>query len=98
MVVAEGHAGQAGVFEVGDGVLDAGVGSVVGVEFGWVACGVGVEPAVAPGAGVEQAALSAGVKRFAAGDETGLVGPVGEINETGEFRDLGALGGFLVAA
>ena len=97
-VVGEGHAFEAGVFEVCDGVLDAGVGSHVCVELGGVACGVGVEPAVAPVAGVEQGALRSGVQRLAAGDEAGALGPAIEVDAAGEVGDLGALRGPAVGA
>ena len=76
VVVAEGHALEAGVFEPVDGVFGSGVAAVARVEFGGVSLGVGAEPAAAPEVRVEQAALRAGVAPLAAGDEPGVLGPV----------------------
>ena len=90
--VGERHAGEAGVFEAFDGVLDAGVFSGGAVEFDGVAYCVAEKTPIAPVRGVEQSALRAGVQRLASHDQPGACWPSVEVGVGGELGDLGAAG------
>jgi hypothetical protein len=93
--VAGGEAAEAGVLAAADVVLDPGVGPVAGLQVldrpSARDGGVGEEDLVAHALVlVEQGQLGAGVGPLAADDDPGAVRVPGEVDQAGQFGDLGA--------
>ena len=87
--VGEREAVGTGVFETADVVFDVRVGADVGIEVHGVAVVVGVVAPVAELQRREQGVLGAGVEGLASHDQPGALGPVLEVDQVGELRDVG---------
>ena len=90
---SEGHLGHPGLLGDADRVLDLGPAAVAQLQGSDVLISlVADEGGVAvAGLAVEDRELGAGMGALASEDEPRALGPVGNVEAIGEFRDVGAL-------